>query len=94
MRHAFWGAISRAVRTPSRADHDISFVAPDLATGDLNAFNGSRSVSSEQLLAYEIGYRARPAETLTVDVAAYYNDYDDLRTAELQSSAPLLFISS
>ncbi len=90
-RHTFWGAISRAVRTPSRADHDISFLAPDLETGDLNGFNGNRSVVAEQLLAYELGYRAHPAETLTIDVAAYYNDYDDLRTAELTSSLPLPF---
>ncbi len=88
-RHTFWGAISRAVRTPSRADHDISFISPDLETGDLNGFNGNRNVVSEQLLAYEVGYRAHPAETLTVDVAAYYNDYDDLRTAELTASGPV-----
>jgi iron complex outermembrane receptor protein len=48
--------------------------------------------NSEKLLAYELGYRVWPTERLSLDVAAFYNDYHNLRgvtpgTAFLAASA-------
>ncbi len=43
---------------------------------------GNSNIESEELLAYELGYRIIPAENLSVDIAAFYNDYDNLRTLE------------
>ncbi|MET0544814.1 MAG: TonB-dependent receptor [Caulobacterales bacterium] len=68
-----WAAVSRAVRTPSRVDTDLS------ATGLLT---GGSDFSSEKLIAYEIGYRSQPSERLWFSLSAYYNDYTDLRTVE------------
>jgi iron complex outermembrane receptor protein len=88
-RHSLWAAISRAVRTPSRADNDVAFTAPsqDLpATFDTYA--GNRGLDSETLLAYEIGYRGRPLDSVSLDVAAYYNDYEDIRSNEVLASVP------
>jgi iron complex outermembrane receptor protein len=43
---------------------------------------GDNDVESEDLLAFEIGYRVEPLDGLTFDLAAYYNHYRDLMTAE------------
>jgi iron complex outermembrane receptor protein len=72
-----WGAVSRAVRTPSRVDRD-------LANRTLPPFTvGNADFDSEKLIAYELGLRTQPLLPLVLSVATYYNDYDDLRSYEL-----------
>jgi iron complex outermembrane receptor protein len=44
--------------------------------------SGNRAFESEELTAYELGYRALPHERWALDVTAFYNDYDHLRTFE------------
>ena len=39
---------------------------------------GNRSLESEELIAYELGYRIQPTKALSFDLAAFYNDYDKL----------------
>jgi iron complex outermembrane recepter protein len=88
--NSVWCAISRAVRTPSRGEDDASFtqrVIPANALQDgspLTAitFSGNRDFKSEELLAYELGYRVKPLDRFSLDIATFYNDYDKLRTAE------------
>jgi iron complex outermembrane receptor protein len=82
-RHAIWGAISRAVRTPSRGETDLRFnsaviPAPDGTLTYVSLF-GNPQLDSEELLAYELGYRLQPTPRIYVDLAGFYNDYDDLR---------------
>jgi iron complex outermembrane receptor protein len=36
----------------------------------------------EALWAYEVGYRVRPHDRVSMDLAAFFNDYDDLVTSE------------
>jgi iron complex outermembrane receptor protein len=76
-RQMLWGAISRAVRTPSRIDRD--FFAPGSPPFLLA---GGPGFVSEDVLAYELGYRSRPHERLALAVATFYNDYDNLRSVE------------
>ena len=83
-----WGAISRAVRTPTRIDQDL--VAPNPSAGGAPILVGNRGFESEELLAYELGYRTQPTETLSADLAAYYHDYDSLRSVEPLGSALVL----
>jgi iron complex outermembrane receptor protein len=78
-----WGAVSRAVRTPSRFNDDANLVVATFPTGpssptDAVELAGNHRVHSEDLLAFELGYRVRPARTVTVDVAAFYNSYNGL----------------
>ena len=82
-RHSVWASFSRAVRSPSRAEVDISLLvpAPTLPV-DFAQLNGDDSFDSERVLAYEVGYRAQLLDPLSVDIAAYYNDYKDLRSLE------------
>ncbi len=77
-KHTVWGAISRAVRAPTRIDEDlVSEVAPGVT-----ALTGSGSFDSEKVVAYELGYRVQPAEKLSLDLSTFYNIYDDLRSQE------------
>ena len=74
-RQTIWAAISHAVRTPSRVDRDLFFPAtpPYLIAG-------GRNFDSEKLEAYELGYRLRPMENLSLSLASFYNQYDDVRS--------------
>ncbi|MDQ6861011.1 MAG: TonB-dependent receptor [Verrucomicrobiota bacterium] len=83
---SFWGGISRAVRTPTRIDQD--FVAPNPSTGGAAVLLANPDFASEELTAYELGYKIQPTSTLSVDVAAYYNDYDRLRSVDVTATTP------
>lgn len=88
--HTVWAAVSRAVRAPTRGDADTRFI-PNPANGFVLIY-GNPEFRSEDLIAYELGYRVQPHEKVTVDLGAFYNVYDHLRTLEPQSplGAPLL----
>jgi iron complex outermembrane recepter protein len=86
-----WASVSRAVRTPSRAESDIRLnPAPPvpLPPGSITIL-GNPDMESEELLAYELGYRIQPIDQLKVDLTAFYNDYDDLRTLEPTRPGPV-----
>jgi iron complex outermembrane receptor protein len=72
-RATLWGAVSRAVRTPSRIDRQLVFL-PLLAE--------ATDFESEKLIAFEAGYRGRPGASTTLSVSLFYNLYDDIRTTE------------
>jgi len=95
-RHAVWASVARAVRTPSRAESNIRADILAFPPGPTNPpivvqATGNADFRSENLLAYEIGYRVRPADRVSFDLAAFYNDYDYLRTGEpqFQSASPV-----
>ncbi|MES9862038.1 MAG: TonB-dependent receptor [Candidatus Thiodiazotropha sp. LLP2] len=78
--NSFWGAASRAVRTPSRIETDIN-----IRVGPISV-SGNEDFETEKLLAYELGYRSQVTPGLSLDIAAFYNEYDDLSTFELVGS--------
>ena len=71
-----WAAISRAVRAPSRLDRDFNE-----SSGSRLFLTGGQFVS-EELVAYEIGYRTQPFRRFSASVSAFYNDYQHLRSFE------------
>ncbi len=78
-----WGAVSRAVRTPSRLDDDLTLVqaAAKIASTVYTVDTLSNpNLYSEDLVAYELGYRRQLTPTASVDVAAFYNDYSELES--------------
>jgi iron complex outermembrane receptor protein len=79
-----WGAISRAVRAPSRIDVDYFLPTYQVGPGIPNVAGGPNFVS-EKLISYELGYRVQPRSSLLVSVAAFYNEYDDVYTVEALS---------
>ncbi len=87
--HSFWASVSRAVRSPARVEDDVilnQVIPPGgLFPGSPAAVTttyGNRNFVSEELLAYEIGYRMQARKNLNVDLALFYNDYDQLRSIE------------
>ena len=91
-RQTVWGAVSRAVRTPSRIDNEL--FAP--GTPPFTLLQGGTNFVSEELLAYELGYRIQPHPRLSLSLAGFYNDYDKLRSTErVNPSTPFpLFIGN
>ena len=86
--NSVWLSVARAVRTPSRGETDSQVrdkVIPPTPPNPLAlqpVVYGNDNFQTEELWAYEAGYRTQPFDTLSVDVALFYNDYDQLRTTE------------
>lgn len=85
-RTTLWGAVSRAVRSPVRVDHDLLFVA-----NGTTIVRANDDYRAETVVAYELGWRHQFGPSVTADVATFYNEYDDLRTTEPAGAAPLPF---
>jgi iron complex outermembrane recepter protein len=84
--HMFWAAISRADRTPAETDtarriNFGGFQGPG-GTPTLVALVGNPLFDNEGLTAYEAGYRTTPLSNFSIDLAAYYSDYDHQQTTE------------
>ncbi|HTV95214.1 MAG TPA: TonB-dependent receptor [Steroidobacteraceae bacterium] len=84
-RQMLWGAVSRAVRTPSRYDRDLEVPsglvdAPAPYQFPTYYLKGNPDFVSETLIAYETGYRAELTSSLSGSVSLFYNDYNDLRS--------------
>lgn len=80
-RQTVWGAVSRAVRAPSRIDTEYYVPAPPVTPGTPNLAGGPH-FDSEKLLSYELGYRIRPLDKLSLSWSTYYNFYEDLRSLD------------
>jgi len=87
--HRIWASVSKAVRTPSRAEHDISinldnFVDPESGILTRIFAVGTDNFDSEELVSLEAGYRTQPVSWFSADIAFFLNFYDNLSTIELQ----------
>ncbi len=73
-RHTLWGAVSRAVRTPTRFDVDL--------------IPSGKGFASEKQIAYEAGYRGQLSEKLSVSFGAFLSDYYQLRSINNDPGPP------
>lgn len=87
-----WASVSRAVRTPSRAEESVVLtqavpLPPPFPPGAYapGTILGTNTFKNENMMAYEAGYRAQPFKNLSFDFDGYWNHYNDLR-----SEAPTL----
>jgi iron complex outermembrane receptor protein len=87
-RHAVWGALSRAVRTPSIAEQRAGAWLRTVPPGDpLNPnplpvvvmMEGSGEFASEVMVAWETGYRTRPTDALLLDATVFLMKHDRIR---------------
>ena len=86
-RQTLWAAASRAIRIPSRFDSDVRLVFP--AQGQPIRYfviEGNPAIDSEELIAYEAGYRAQPLPNLSFDLALFHNEYDNLISNETSAT--------
>jgi iron complex outermembrane receptor protein len=79
-RALWWAAVSRAVRTPSRIDRQLS---------NLPLLAPATEFQSEKLIAFEAGYRGQPVRNASLSVSTFFNLYDDIRTTELSPGGRL-----
>jgi iron complex outermembrane receptor protein len=85
-RQSVWAAVSRAVRSPAETDTSLrtnigATTLPDGTLAAISAF-GNPHIKDEGLVAYEAGYRTMITKRMSLDLAAYYNDYDNQITDE------------
>ncbi|MBC8095160.1 MAG: TonB-dependent receptor [Akkermansiaceae bacterium] len=85
-KQTVWAAVSRAVRTPSRyetgarVNYSVSEnnSTPGETRYDVVSLFGNSGVGSENLIAFELGYRFEPMKGLSFDIATFYNQYNEL----------------
>ncbi|MDJ0832295.1 MAG: TonB-dependent receptor [Gammaproteobacteria bacterium] len=87
--HSVWGSLSKAVRTPSaveRRSSIVAFIVPGLPLPPVaplvSTVDGSEDFDAEKLTAFELGYRVQASETTSVDLALFYNQYQDVTSFE------------
>jgi iron complex outermembrane receptor protein len=87
-----WSAISRAARTPSRIDRDLTEPAPP----SISILKGGTDYGSEYVTAYELGYRGEISSRLTVSLSTFYNEYRDVRSTSITPGTiiPLFFANN
>ncbi|QPK62384.1 TonB-dependent receptor [Methylomonas sp. LL1] len=78
-QHSLWAAVSRAVVLPNRAQHGIRLFKPIPGTNTFFEAKANPDMKTENLLAYELGWRWRIANNLDVDTALFYNIYDRMQ---------------
>lgn len=101
--HKVWGAVSRAVRSPSRLERDgraLPYLSPPF-TLEISEYpytnpvpilyylSGGEWFDSETLTAFEAGYRLIPSSDFSVDLSLYYNKYEDSRSFSLEEDLVL-----
>jgi iron complex outermembrane receptor protein len=79
-----WAAVSRAVRTPSwtdmHSDANLLVMPPSPSSPfpiEISSL-GNPHLQSEDVTAYELGYRIEATKHVSFDVAGFYNNYDHL----------------
>lgn len=89
---SMWGAISRAVRVPSRLElhgqtTDYVNLPNDNSDAEVKVVtHGNANLQSEELTAYELGLRLKPLPDLWLDTTAFYNRYSHLIGLKMQGS--------
>ncbi|MBL8498622.1 TonB-dependent receptor [Nitrosomonas sp. JL21] len=87
--NSIWLAVSRAVRTPSRAENDLAQYNsgglqntsgfPAFPFPIVSTLQGNSNFNSEKLIAYELGYRRQISTQASIDLTGFINDYSQLR---------------
>jgi iron complex outermembrane receptor protein len=85
-QQVLWTAVGRAVRTPTFADESRIFVNQVSPPGTLGPGSpavirevlGDRNLESEDLIAYQLGWRGRWSNETMLSASVFYNDYDNL----------------
>ena len=82
-----WASAARAVRTPSFFENSSQILFPQ---GYI--YRGNEKVESEELTAYELGYRVKPVDNLVLDFTAFYYDFDESRSHDVVAPPPFAFL--
>lgn len=84
-RNTVWAAVTRAIKTPAIHDSDATTswgvfqAGPSIISQESY---GNEGVESEEVMALELGYRTKATDTLLLDVAGFFNIYENLLATE------------
>ncbi|NQZ11120.1 MAG: TonB-dependent receptor, partial [Algicola sp.] len=90
-----WAALSRSARIPSIVEHSIQIPLVTLEPNTVNNpspwvyelfTSGNSEFKKEKLTSIELGFRANIDESNSIDLVAFRNSYDDVRS--FSSSGP------
>lgn len=86
-----WASLAKTVRTPARLDHNFEVlvtVVPPMTGSNpsslplVMALVGDDSFQPEELTTWQLGYRNNINSHLSIDLTAFYNWYDHVRSTE------------
>lgn len=78
-----WGAVSRAVRVPTRIERDVSIYANNPTSNPVLILQGNPNFHAEEMRAFEVGYRWQTRPDLSLDLASFYDRYRGLASLEV-----------
>lgn len=83
-KHTVWGSATRALQVPGRNLDGVRNIGiPSLAAAPLSVLgSGNPNVKSTELLAYELGHRWQPTDSVSLDTAVFYHHYNRLVDGE------------
>lgn len=90
-QQSLWSSVSRAVRTPSRGETSATInnwqqiqtpAVPPVTMMIPSSIYANGNFKSEEVIAYELGYRQQLNDRSFFDLTAFYNQYRNLRTLE------------
>jgi iron complex outermembrane recepter protein len=85
-RQSFWAAASRAVRTPSRVEHDLTITSViDPRTPTFIQLTGNRQFRPEKIITVQVGHRTQVGRRVSLDTVLFHNTHRDLLSLEAGS---------
>ncbi len=95
-KRSVWGAISRAVRTPSHGETAALDTRPPTPPSPpyiplpvYPVVYGNPNMQSEELIAYELGYREQTTKRFSWDLTGFINSYERLIGPVLRTPYPV-----
>ena len=84
--HTVWASASRAIQQPSWVYADIQWDAgsanvPGAGTAIVQ-ISGNPELPASRVFDYELGYRTRLSEQISLDATVFYTDYNGIQTIE------------
>jgi iron complex outermembrane receptor protein len=86
-KQSVWGSIARAVRTPTIGNREgrgfTNPLPPISGLAAISSVDGSARFKSENVLDFEVGYRLQATQTLSFDLATFYNKYNRIQSIDV-----------
>lgn len=92
--YSLWASVTRSVRTPTRAEQDVSATlavippTPPAVRPTFVTLSGNEALQAESLMAYEAGLRAESNAGVSFDLSTFYNRYTDVITPQTGTPFP------
>jgi len=79
--NTLWASVSKGIREPSRLETSLRRLTANLGPYKIY-WQSNSDFKAEEMLSYEVGYRNRSLSRIELDISAFRNEYDNVRTFE------------